>query len=482
MNATATLRTLADLRQPSGLPWLGNALQLKPANLHLQLERWAQEFGKFFCIQVAGRRLLAVNDSALAQQMLRDRPDGFRRIRQLEPVAQDLMMNGLFSSEGERWRNQRRIWLATLNAQQLRSFHEKLMLVTQKLLRRWQAAADRGDVVDVASDLMRYTVDVTMQFALGHQANTLEMGEDVIQRHLDKIFPALGRRVRGVFPYWRYFKLPQDYALDRALAALRVEVGRLIDHARGRLHNNPSLRVAPTCFLEALLVAHDEDGAAISDEDVFANTMTVLLGGEDTTANTMAWLIHCLCGRPDVYDALRAEADALLDDPAAPDPEVPRADRFPHLLRTTDATINETLRLYPVAPMFFLEALRDTTFHDLAVPAGTQIMLLTRAAAGSSPHSNPPPRFDPAQDAAKSDAGPGRAATLPFGYGPRMCPGRNLALAELRSATLMLARNFDLEAVPGPQPVAEKFSFTLVPENLRVRFHRRAVAPAGRSK
>jgi cytochrome P450 len=54
-----------------------------------------------------------------------------------------------------------------------------------------------------------------------------------------------------------------------------------------------------------------------------------------------------------------------------------------------------------------------------------------------------------------------------------MCPGRNLALAELRSATLMLARNFDVEAVPQAQPVSEVFSFTLVPRNLRVRFHRR---------
>jgi cytochrome P450 len=473
MSEVLSLRTLDALPVPAGLPWLGNALQLKPLHLHLQLERWAQEFGKFFCISAPGRRFLVVTDSELVKQMLRDRPDGFRRIRQMEPVARELQMNGLFSSEGERWRNQRRVWLATLNAQQIRFFHEKLLLITQKLLRRWQQAADRGEAVDVATDLMRYTVDVTMQFALGHEANTLEMGEDVIQRHLDKIFPALGRRVRGFFPYWRYFKLPQDYELDRALAALRIEVGQLIDGARERLRSNPKLREAPTCFLEALLLANEQDGAAISDEDVFANTMTVLLGGEDTTANTMAWLIHCLCGRPDVYEALRAEADALLEDPAAPDREVPRADRFPHLLRHTDATINETLRLHPVAPMFFLEALRDTTLDDVAVPAGTQVLLMTRAAANSSPHSTPKPRFEPAEDEARPDAGPGRAASLPFGYGPRMCPGRNLALAELRSATLMLARNFDIEAVPGPAPVSEAFVFTLVPRNLRVRFHRR---------
>ncbi len=473
MNDTTAPRTLDSLRHPPGLPWLGNALQLDPPRLHLQLEKWAAEFGKFFNVRILGRRLLVVNDYALAQQMLKDRPEGFRRIRQLEPVANGLMMNGLFSSEGERWRNQRRVWLATLNAQQLKTFHDKLLLITRTLLRRWQRAADRGDAVDVASDLMRYTVDVTMQFALGHEANTLEMGDDVIQRHLDKIFPALSRRVRGAFPYWRYFKLPQDRRLDRSLAALRVEVGRLIDSARERLRNNPKLRESPSCFLEAILLENERDGAAISDEDVFANTMTVLLGGEDTTANTMAWLIHCVSDHPDVYTALRAEADALLDEPSSPDAEVPRADRFPHLLKYTDAVINETLKLHPVAPMFFLEALRDTTLHDLAVPAGTQVMLLTRAAGGCSPHSNPPPHFDPAADAAKPDAGPGRAASLPFGYGPRMCPGRNLALAELRSATLMLARNFDIEAVPLAQPVAEKFSFTLVPEHLRVRFHRR---------
>jgi cytochrome P450 len=187
----------------------------------------------------------------------------------------------------------------------------------------------------------------------------------------------------------------------------------------------------------------------------------------------MAWLIHCVSSRPEVYAALRKEADALLDDPSAPDAEVPRADRFPHLLRMTDATINETLRLHPVAPMFFLESLRDTVMGDLAVPAGTNVLLLTRAGANSSPYSTPAPTFDALREASSSDMAPGRAASLPFGYGPRMCPGRNLALAELRSATLMLARNFDVSAAPMDKPVTEVFSFTLVPRHLRVRFHRR---------
>ena len=112
------------------------------------------------------------------------------------------------------------------------------------------------------------------------------------------------------------------------------------------------------------------------------------------------------------------------------------------------------------------------------VPAGTDIFLLVRAAAGCAPSSRPAPRFEPRDDVpAGPGAGPGRATTLPFGYGPRMCPGRNLALAELRSVTLMLARNFDIEAVPQALPVSEVFSFTLVPQHLRVRLRRRADGP-----
>jgi len=475
MNNATTLRTLSDLPSPRGLPLVGNALQLLDSTrLHHQFEIWAQEFGSFFLVNIGKRRLLAVNDPELARQILRDRPEGFSRVSNFQPVAKELGLHGLFSAEGEHWRNQRRVWIATLNTQQLKHFHEKLMQTTHKLLARWQRAADKGEAVDVAADLMRYTVDVTMQFALGHEANTLEKGEDVIQRHLDQIFPAIGRRLTAPFPYWRHFKLPRDRELDRALAALRVEVGQLIDNARQRLKSNPQLREAPTCFLEALLLANEREGSDISDEDVFANTMTVLLGGEDTTANTLAWLIHHCGQRPDVFLRMRAEADALLDDPASPDSAVPRADRFPHLLRNTDATINETLRLRPVAPMFFLEALRDTVLNDLSIPAHTEIVLMLRAAAGSSPYSSPAPRFEPVnEEAGDGETGPARGPTLPFGYGPRLCPGRNLALAELRSVALMLARNFDLEALPGKKPVTEKFSFTLVPEYLRIRFHRR---------
>lgn len=471
----AAPRRIADLPRPRGLPLLGNAMQLDPPRIHLQLEEWAQQLGPMFRISAGPREMLCVADLDAAHAILRDRPEGYSRMRSYQPVATELGFNGVFTSEGEHWRRQRKVWMASLNAAQLRGFHETLAQLTHRLLRRLQRAADRGEPVDVVAELMRYTVDVTMRFALGHEANTLERDdEDVIQQHLNQIFPALARRIAAPVPYWRWFKLPADRALDRALVALRTEVQKLIELARERLNTEPQRREHPACFLEALLVARENDAGALSEADVFANAVTVLLGGEDTTATTLAWLIHHVSERPDVYARLRAEADALLD--ASEDRLVPRADRLPAYLRGTDAVLNETMRLRPIAPIWGISCLRDQVICGVQVPAGTDLFLLVRAAAGCAPSSTPAPRFEPREDEPMgADAGPGRAASLPFGYGPRMCPGRNLALAELRSVVLMLARNFDLEAVPGTQPVRERFAFTLVPEHLRVRLKRRLI-------
>ena len=60
---------------------------------------------------------------------------------------------------------------------------------------------------------MRFTVDVTAGLAFGQDINTLGADTEVIQVHLDKIFPAFLRRLLAPVPYWRYLRLPADREL-----------------------------------------------------------------------------------------------------------------------------------------------------------------------------------------------------------------------------------------------------------------------------
>jgi cytochrome P450 len=465
----AAPRTLDDLPGPDGLPILGNAFQLPGSRLHHVLEDWAAEFGSMYTIRMGPRRAVVTSDAAVAQHVLRERPETFSRISNIEAVATELGINGLFSAEGAHWRRLRRIWIAALNAAQIRTYFPHLTGVTGRLLKRWQRAAARGESIDAQADLMRYTVDVSVLFALGHDANTLEQDGDIIQNQLHQVMSAAGRRFRAAFPYWRYVRLPADYRLERALATLRGSVGKLIDQARARIAANPALAERPTNLLEALLVTRDEEGKVLSDADIFGNTMTLLLAGEDTTANTLAWMMHFLAEHPSAQQALHEEVDGVVG--AAPlwtDPA--QADRFRYL----EAVMSEALRLKPVAPAFFLTALKDVDLGGVAVPAGTVVILATRAAALRPGQFEEPQDFRPERWLGAAPQAYAQKPPMPFGGGARVCPGRNLAITEIKSVAAMVARNFTIESAAGPGPVKEILNFTLQPLNLRVRLTPRA--------
>ena len=460
---------LRDLPGPRGLPLIGVLHRLRFDRLHLTLEEWADRYGPLFRIDMGPHPVAVVSDSAAIQRILVQRPQGFRRTRRLESVAAEMGLRGVFAAEGEDWRRQRRIVTAALNRHKLGDFFPKLAAIAARLQHRWEEAADRGEPVDVCGDLMRFTVDVTMQLAFGVDANTLETPGPVIQRHLDKVFPVLHRRTNAPFMYWRWFRLPSDRALDRALEAIRREVGGMVRAARERMAADPDRE--PADFLEAILAAAADEGSGISDADIFANAGTLLLAGEDTTANSIAWAMHYFTLHPDLFGRARDEVDSVLA-PAAALEDLEQANRLPFL----DAFCNEVMRLKPVAPMHVAEPLEDTEMLGCLIPRGTPIMMLLRHAATRDEHFAEGGRFDPERWIAPPETRPDphdRRVFLPFGGGPRLCPGRALALLEIRAVLAMLCRNFDLEPAMPVGEVREHLAFTMLPAGLKVRLKRR---------
>ncbi len=191
--------------------------------------------------------------------------------------------------------------------------------------------------------------------AFGTDVNTLESDDDIIQQHLDKIFPKLFTRIITAIPYWRFFKLPSDRELDRALVAVNAAIDGFIASARQRLAADPARRAAPHNLLEAMLVAADEPDSGIDDEQVAGNVLTMLLAGEDTTANTLAWCIWLLHRHPLALARATAEVRGVMRRRAAPV-------TLEHLaqLDFVEACMHETMRLKPVAPFLPLQALKDT--------------------------------------------------------------------------------------------------------------------------
>ena len=114
------------------------------------------------------------------------------------------------------------------------------------------------------------------------------------------------------------------------------------------------------------------------------------------------------------------------------------------------------------------------TIGDVRVPAGIVVTSLMRRDAMSDSHLPRAAAFEPERWLA--DGSPGAMAnaakrlSMPFGAGPRICPGRYLALLEMKMAMATLLGRFDIESVDTPdgQEAREHLAFTMTPVGLRM--------------
>jgi cytochrome P450 len=384
-------------------------------------------------------------------------------------IGREVGLTGVFFANGDAWRRQRRMVMSAFDPGHVKRYFPALVNVTQRLQRRWRGAVERGSAIELQADLMRYTVDVTAGLAFGTDINTLESKREVIQEHLDQVLPMVSKRLIATFPTWRVLKMPADRRFDRHLHEIHRAIAHFIAEARKRLEADPSRREHPANLIEAMIVARDAGDSGLTDDDVAGNVFTMLLAGEDTTANTLAWMIWLLSRNPAAQRTAREEVRSVL----GPDPALQRFEQT-NALPYLEACISETMRLKPVAPMIFTQASRDTSVGDITVPAGTVLALIMRSGAASEVYFPDPAEFKPERwlEQANSEAelSAAKRVSMPFGAGPRLCPGRYLALVEMKMVMAMLLANFDIDNVVSSNggEVRERLDFTMAPVPLRM--------------
>ena len=385
-----TLRRIQDLPGPRGIPFLGNTFQINRPQIHQTVEHWAQQFGPLFQMKLGTTRLLVISDPELLSGVMKDRPDGFRRSPLTAIIGKEMgLPQGVFSAEGESWRQQRRMVMASFAPGHVRAYFPSLVKVTLRLRDRWRQAASAGATINLQADLMRFTVDAIAGLAFGKDVNTLQAGEDVIQRHLDQILPSIFGRALSLVPYWRWFKLKKDRQLEASVGVVNALLKDYVAQARERLQNDPAAREKPSNLLEAMIVAADQPGSGITDTELTGNVLTMLLAGEDTTANTLAWMTYLLNQNPAALQRLQLEVRTHAPDPAQFTMELIDSLEF------LEACCTETMRLKPVAPFIPMQALRDSQVGGVAVPKGSMVWGVLRHNSVKEPWFAQPEAFQP---------------------------------------------------------------------------------------
>ncbi|HEX4307767.1 MAG TPA: cytochrome P450 [Solirubrobacterales bacterium] len=469
-----TAATIDDLPGPPRIPVLGNLHQIRAHDAHLTVERWSRRYGPVFRFDLGPRRWIGISDGTEIHRLLRERPDGFRRVREIKLTADEADSVGLFTDEGEGWRRSRRLVVSALNAHRLQGSFQLIATASERLRRALAREAEAGRTVDIAALLKRFTVDVTSGLVFGQDLNTLENPDHELQAHIEQILETNTRRVLAPVRYWRWVRLPTDRAYDRSRVAIQQTVADFIAAARERMAARPELFAEPENLLEGMLAAQREDGT-FTDAEIAGNVLNLLIAGEDTTAYSSAWTLWFLARHPEVQARCAAEAQAALAGTEAPaDPD--SLDD----LEYTEAALRESMRLKAVAPATTLEPIDDVAIAGTTVPAGTALWLATRGFALGAVERGA--EFDPERWLGPKDSAvrPDQRSFLAFGAGPRFCPGRNLAFLEAKAALATILATFEVELDPAAEPVTEFLNFTMAPKNLRIRASVRTRAPADR--
>lgn len=457
-----------DLKGPKGYPLVGNIPVLDLPNLHRQVEEWEKEYGDLFRLDLGYTSHIVVTRPSLIQKISAARPDEFRRLKKMSDVIKYGGVHGVFNAEGEEWKLHRKIIAKGLDVRHQREFYPSMVIVLERLYRKWDQLAESGEPYDIQQDLFRFTVDITSSLAFGIDMNTLEEKGSVIQDYMNKIFPMIFKRINMPIPWYKVARSKESKEFDKALIEMNKLVDQFIAEGTKRIQENPELRENPTNLLESIIVAA-EDEPEFTAEHVRGNLLTLLMAGEDTTATALTWLIYLLTKNPEVQQNIRKEADAVMGDNHWLTVYENNAK-----LQYTEAAAFESMRFKPVAPVILNEAQKDIELEGLQIKAGDKIFMQWRPGAMKDEYFTEATAFKPERWLKETKCPVHNMdAFTPFGSGPRYCPGRNLAILEIKMVISMLLKNFDVEMITPHEEIKENMAFTMMADPFYVRLMRR---------
>lgn len=460
--------TLKDLPGPKGYPIVGNIPVIDLPNLHNQIEAWADEFGDVYRLGLGYTSQTVVTRPSMIQKILASRPDEFVRMKKMNDIIREGGVRGVFNAEGEEWKLHRKIVARGLDVKHQKEFYLPMLDVLERLYNKWSKDAEKGEPFDIQRDLLRFTVDITTTLAFGIEMNTLEQEGGAIQDHMEKVFPMIFYRINQPIQWHKLVKRKEDKAFDLAVQEMNKLVDEFIESGREKLKKNPALRQNPSNLLESILLAAEEE-EAFSLEEVRGNLLTLLMAGEDTTAHTLIWLIYLLTIHTGAEEGLREEVDRVLGD----DPWL-KEYASNNELKFTEAVALESMRFKPVAPVQLFQAEVDMDIEEFRIKKGQKILTQWRSAALKDDFFTKAKEFNPERWMKDSRCPVHNSdAFTPFGSGPRYCPGRNLAILEVRMVLAMLFKNFEIEMVTEHKDIDEIMAFTMMASDFKVRLKRR---------
>ena len=403
-------------------------LSAQPAKLY---RAWMAEFRTPFF------RSYMINQPELVKLVLKDRPDDFPKSGRISEGLRPLLGNSVFLTNGEVWKQQRRIIDPAFEGGRLRDTFPAMWKASEAAVKR--LAARTGKPIEIEAETSHVAADVIFRTLFSIPIEN-EVASAVFSEFRDyqRSQPILNIAAFLSLPGWvpRFFRR----STKRSAASIRRLITNLTDERMQAIRAG----TAPDDLATKIMTTRDpRTGKTFNTAEMVDQVAIFFLAGHETSASALAWTLYLMALYPEWQEKIAQEAGVLQDCDFSVMSKLP----------ISRDVFREALRLYPPVPMLVRQNLCPEQFRDRDVPRTSQIVVSPWHLQRHERLWERPDEFDPTRFATENGKTCLRNAYIPFSTGPRVCTGAGFAMVEGPLILSMILKNFRITAVEGREPV-----------------------------
>lgn len=392
-----------------------------------------QELGPIWENTILGQRMIYVNDPAFIKHIFAKNRKNYTRTKNIESLKLGLG-NGLLTSEGDLWQNQRKLMQPAFHMQNLIKLFDVMSLEVTAF---WdELEAKRGQEIDLHRAFMDITGRVVYKamFSDDPAQSVASFYETMVegQRYLSKVSR------NPLAKYWlalngetkRFFQRKEEG--EKSLLTT-------INKRKASAEKKPDLL---QMLLDATYEGTDE---YMSERQLLDELVTIFAAGHETSSNALTWTMYLLEHHPEVVEKLKAEINEVTPNKL---PGYNELRNMPYLQKVID----ESMRIYPPAWVVGRQAIAADEFAGVRINPDDMIIVCIYSLHHDASIYSDPETFNPD----RFGNGMGKQWTkdfafFPFGGGPRRCIGFMFATIEIRLILVTLLQKFDFKITPNQQ-------------------------------
>ncbi|KAF9609448.1 hypothetical protein IFM89_016248 [Coptis chinensis] len=206
----------------------------------------------------------------------------------------------------------------------------------------------------------------------------------------------------------------------------------------------------------------------LTTEQILDLILSMLFAGHETTSISISLAIYFLQGCPEAVQELREEHLGITKAKKQAGESGLNWEDYKQM-EFTQCVISETLRLGNVVRFLHRKALKDVRYKGYDIPCGWKVLPVFAAVHLDPLNFDQPQAFNPWRWQKGKTSAPTSNNFMPFGGGPRLCAGSELAKLEMAVFVHHLVLNYNWELAEQDQPLA--FPFVEFPKGLPIKVH-----------